>query len=102
MIESANNSLKRGLVRRESFPDTEHLRQRVNERARTNNVCLSCSRTGNCHDNTMAESFFATLKNEMHYRRRQYSAISHQIPANAMESLFERTKPESEPLSMVA
>ena len=87
MIESANNSLKRGLVRRESFPDT---------------VCLSCSRTGNCHDNTVTESFFATLKNEMHYRRRQYSAISHQIPANAMESLFERTKPESEPLSMVA
>lgn len=31
MIESANNSLKRGLVHRESFPDTEHLRQRVNE-----------------------------------------------------------------------
>lgn len=31
VIESANNSLKRGLVHRESFPDTEHLRQRVNE-----------------------------------------------------------------------
>lgn len=34
VIESANNSLKRGLVHRESFPDTEHLRQRVNERVR--------------------------------------------------------------------
>lgn len=31
VIESANNSLKRGLVHRESFPDTERLRQRVNE-----------------------------------------------------------------------
>lgn len=31
VIESANNSLKRGLVHRESFPDTEHLRRRVNE-----------------------------------------------------------------------
>ena len=63
---------------------------------------LSCSRTGKCHDNAVAESFFATLKNEMHYRRRQHSAINYQIPANAMESCFECTKPESEPLSMVA
>lgn len=31
VIESANNSLKRGLVHRESFPDTKHLRQRANE-----------------------------------------------------------------------
>lgn len=31
VIESANNCLKRGLVHRKSFPDTEHLRRRVNE-----------------------------------------------------------------------
>ncbi len=31
VIESANNNLKRGLVHRESFADTERLRQRVNE-----------------------------------------------------------------------
>lgn len=31
VIEPANNSLKRGLVHRESFPDTEHLRQKVSE-----------------------------------------------------------------------
>lgn len=31
VVKSANNSLKRGLVHRESFPDTEHLKQRVNE-----------------------------------------------------------------------
>ena len=36
--------------------------------ARQTTVCLSCSRTGNCHGSTMAESLFATLKNEMHYR----------------------------------
>lgn len=34
-----------------------------------NHVRLSCSHTGNCHDNAVAESFFATLKNEMYYRR---------------------------------
>ena len=33
------------------------------EWARANDVRLSCSRTGNCHDNAVAESFFATLKN---------------------------------------
>lgn len=32
VIESANNSPKRGLIHRESFPDTEHLRQKVSER----------------------------------------------------------------------
>lgn len=35
MIKSANNSLKRGLALCESFPDTEHLRQRVNEWVRS-------------------------------------------------------------------
>ena len=33
------------------------------EWAQANDVRLSCSRTGNCHDNAVAESFFATLKN---------------------------------------
>lgn len=31
VIESADNSLKRGLVHRESFPDIGHLWQRANE-----------------------------------------------------------------------
>lgn len=31
VIESANNCLKRGLIHRKSFPNTEHLRRRVNE-----------------------------------------------------------------------
>ena len=33
------------------------------------NVTVSMSRTGNCWDNAVAESFFATLKNELVYRR---------------------------------
>lgn len=95
------------------------------ERARANDVRLSCSRTGNCHDNAVAESFFATLKNEMYYRRsfatradakhavielieagcnrrRPHSTIGYQIPAKAMESFFERTMPESKALPMAA
>jgi transposase InsO family protein len=32
-----------------------------------NDVRLSCSRSRNCRDDAGAESFFATLKNEMYY-----------------------------------
>lgn len=82
--------------------------------ARDNDVRLSCSRTGNCHDNAVAESFFATLKNEMYYRRsfatraeakhaviefiegyynrhRPHSTVGYRIPAELMEEFFERT-----------
>ena len=95
------------------------------EWARANDVRLSCSRTGNCHDNAVAESFFATLKNEMRYRgsfatradakhaviefieadynrKRPHSTIGYQIPARAMESFFERTKPEPKASPMAA
>ena len=95
------------------------------EWARANGVRLSSSRTGNCRDNAVAESFFATLKNEMYYRRsfatradakhaviefieadynrkRPHSTIGYQIPASAMESFFERTKPAEEGLPMAA
>lgn len=95
------------------------------EWARANDVRLSCSHTGNCHDNAVATSFFATLKNEMYYhrrfpardtakhaviefieadykRKRLHSTIGHKAPAQTMESFFERTKLESEPLPMAA
>lgn len=95
------------------------------EWARANDVRLSCSRTGNCHDNAVAEPFFATPKNEMHYRRsfatradakhaviefveadytrkRPHSTIGYRMPAQAMESFFERTKLEPKALPMAA
>lgn len=97
----------------------------LSEWARANDVRLSCSRTGNCHDNAVAESFFATLKNEMYHRRRfptrdaakhaviefieanynrrrPHSTIGYQVPAQAMDSFFERTKQAEEGLPMAA
>lgn len=47
----------------------QYTSRKLAEWARGNHVRLSCSRTGNCHDNAVAESFFATLKNEMYHRR---------------------------------
>lgn len=41
----------------------QHASRLLSEWARDNDVRLSCSRSGNCHDNAVAESFFATLKN---------------------------------------
>jgi transposase InsO family protein len=38
--------------------------------ATSNRIQLSAGRTGACWDNAAAESFFATLKNEMYYRHR--------------------------------
>ena len=95
------------------------------EWARANDVRLSCSRTGNCRDNAVAESFFAPPKNEMSYRssfatradakhaviefieadynrRRPHSTIGYQVPAQAMDSFFERTKQAEEGLPMAA
>ena len=86
--------------------------------AQDNDVRLSCSRTGNCHDNAVAESFFATLKNEMYYRRsfatraaarcavvgfiesyynrrRPHSSIGYRVPAEAMGAFFRRTAPDA-------
>lgn len=76
-------------------------------------VRLSVSRTGSCHDNAVAESFFSRLKNErysryayktraeakaavvsyiegFYNRRRPHSAIDGQIPAEAMDAFFAR------------
>lgn len=80
-------------------------------------VRLSVGRTGSCHDNAVAESFFGTLKNEMYHRRkwktrlearnavidfierrynrsRPHSTIGNRIPAEAMESFYARTAPK--------
>ena len=70
-------------------------------------VRLSVGRTGSCHDNAVAESWFAMLKNEMYYRyrfgsraaarlrvmtyievfynrRRRHSALGYKTPAEAL------------------
>jgi putative transposase len=45
------------------------------QRLRALGVTISMSRTGNCWDNAVAESFFATLKNELVHRRRWRSVF---------------------------
>ena len=74
---------------------------------------LSAGRTGSCPDNAVAESFFATLKNEMYSlrpwdtrdearhavvefieayynRQRPHSTIGYEIPAERMDAFMER------------
>ncbi len=83
------------------------------EWAASHDVRLSAGRTGSCHDNAVAESFFATLKNEMcslrswgtrgearravvefieayYNRQRPHSTIGYQIPAERMEAFRDR------------
>ncbi|MBM6776403.1 IS3 family transposase [Collinsella tanakaei] len=83
------------------------------EWAAAHDVRLSVGRTGSCHDNAVAESFFATLKNEMYSlrgwatraearhavvefieayynRQRPHSTIGYQIPAERMEAFMSR------------
>ena len=84
--------------------------------AEEHDVRLSVGRTGSCHDNAVAESFFATLKNNMyslrkwqtreearnaviHFieyrynRHRPHSTIDNKVPGEVMDAFFERTKP---------
>lgn len=95
------------------------------EWARSNDVRLSCSRTGSCRDSAVAESFFATLKNEMYCRRsfptgdstrhaviesieayydrrRPHSTIGYKVPPEAMAVFFERIEPKPEAMPMAA
>ena len=104
---------------------SQHASRLLAEWTRDNDVRLSCSRTGSCHDNAVAESFFATLKNEMCYRRSfptrdsakhavvgfieayynrrgPHSTIGYKVPAEAMAAFFERTDPKPEAMPMAA
>lgn len=97
----------------------------VAEWAAAHGVRLSVGRTGSCHDNAVAESFFATLKNEMYHRRsfptraearravvgfiegyynrrRPHSTIGYRISAQVMEEFFERTAPRPGELPLAA
>lgn len=85
----------------------------------------SVGRAGSCHGNAVAESFFATLKNETcslrswptraearsavvgfvegyYNRRRPRSTIGCQTPAGKMEAFFERAAPKPEKLPLAA
>lgn len=95
---------------------SQHTGRMVARRAEARQARLSCGRTGSRHDNAVAESFFATLKNEMyhlrylrtraearfavvefiesHYNRsRPHSTVGWRIPARLMGEFFERTAP---------
>ena len=84
-------------------------------------------RTGSCHDNAVAESFFGTLKNERHrherltdasttkhraiefiepyYNRfRPHESIGDRVPAEAMQEFFDRFENalQADPEAMLA
>ena len=103
----------------------QHASRLLAEWAKANDVRLSCSRTGNRHDNAAAESSFATLENKMHYResfatrsdtrhaveglieshsnrRRPPSSIGCRIPGPVMDDFFRRTAPGPENLPITA
>lgn len=60
------NGHKRGVVFH-SDRGSQYTSAEFSEHASTRGVTLSCGQTGVCWDNAVAESFFATLKNEMYH-----------------------------------
>ncbi|QUC02804.1 integrase core domain-containing protein [Atopobium sp. oral taxon 416] len=55
---------------------------------------LSVGRTGSCHDNALAESLFATLKNEWYYHKRLLDASTTKHKAHEfIESYYNRFRP---------
>lgn len=129
VVSALQNAKTRGYVAENAIfhsdKGTQYTSRLLAEWSRDNQVRLSCSRTGNCHDNAVAESFFATLKNEMYYRksfatrtqakqaviefietyynrRRPHSTIDYKIPAEVMTEFFERTNPIQNELKMAA
>ena len=51
-------------------------------------------RTGSCHDNAVAESLFATLKNEWYYHKRLLDASTTKHKATSLiESYYNRFRP---------
>ena len=81
-----NNTLERGLVitaltmalqtrkppkglLHHSDRGSQHASKDYQQLLKDNQICCSMSRKGNCYDNAVMESFFATLKQELVYHR---------------------------------
>ena len=64
--------------------------------AAARSVRLSAGRTGSCHDNAVAESFFGTFKNEW-YRRFSYATRDEARAASTgyVEGYYNRRRPHS-------
>lgn len=128
-LSALETTRRRGYVAKNAIfhsdKGAQYTSRKLAEWAKENHVRLSCSRTGNCHDNAVAESFFATLKNEMYYRRsfrtreeakmsviwfretyynrkRPHSTIGYKVPAKAIDTFFERTAPKPDEVPMAA
>ncbi|RRF99481.1 MAG: hypothetical protein DUD39_03985 [Coriobacteriaceae bacterium] len=57
-----------------SSPGSQYTSSELTACSAVHDVRLSVGRTGSCHDNAVAESFFATLKNEWYYHKRLFDA----------------------------
>ena len=125
-VDSPSMAKARGCVAGNAiFRGAQYTSRFLTEWAKADDVRLSCSRTGNRHDNAAAESSFATLENKMHYResfatradarhaveglieshcnrRRPHSSIGYRIPGPVMDDFFRRTAPGPESLPIAA
>jgi len=64
--------------------------------AKAMDVRLSCGRTGVCWDNAVAESFFASLKNEMYYQETFATRAEARLAvAEYIEVYYNRQRPHS-------
>ena len=57
-----------------SSPGSQYISSKFAACSAAHDVRLSVGRTGSCHDNALAKSFFATLKNEWYYHKRLLDA----------------------------
>lgn len=123
-VDALEMARKRGYVAENAIFHSDRGSQYTSRKlavwAKINHVRLSVGRTGSCHDNAVAESFFATLKRYMYAegksyktrldarnyvvefiesfynRRKPHTSIGNQIPAIAMKAFFDRTRPTQE------
>jgi transposase InsO family protein len=86
-VAALESALKRrrpsGALMHHSDRGCQYTSMRYRERLEAHGITVSMSRKGNCWDNAVAESFFATLKNELVHRRRWETR--HQLRAAVFE-----------------